>query len=87
MSSFRLRLRPVDEIKFLCSTREGCIEPMDIVGREHVVGHVALVNIYVRPLSALCLMTCYGIGILYLQGIVTRVLPYLFRRSALSGTS
>ena len=51
MSPFRLRLGPVDEKEFLCGTREGCVEPVDIVGREHVVGHVALVNIYVCPLS------------------------------------
>lgn len=79
MSPFRLRLGPVHEKEFLCGTREGCVEPVDIVGREHVVGHVALVNIYVRPLSALCLVAGNGIGILYLQGIVTRVLPYLLQ--------
>lgn len=60
---------------------------MNVVGREHVVCHVALIDVYVRPLPALCLMAGYGVGILYLQGIVTWVLPYLFRRSAFRGTS
>ena len=48
---------------------------MEIVGREHVVGHVALVYIHMRPLSALSLMTCHGISIFHLEGIEIDILP------------
>ena len=47
---------------------------MEILGSEHVVGHVALVNIYVAPLSALSLMTRDGVCIFHLQGIVVNIL-------------
>ena len=46
---------------------------MYIVGRQHIVRHVSLVDVYVRPLAALCLVARHGIGILYLQGIVVGV--------------
>ena len=58
---------------------------MDIVGSEHVVGHVALIDIDVRPLSALSLVACHGIGILHLQGIVIRVLAQRLKPVRLQG--
>ena len=36
---------PVDEEEFFRSAGEGGVEPVDVVGGEHVVGHVALVYI------------------------------------------
>lgn len=68
-----LGLRPVHEEQLFGSTGKGGVKPVDIVRREHIVGHVALVNIYVRPLAALCLVAGYGIGELNLQGVVVRV--------------
>ena len=47
---------------------------MEILGSEHVVGHVALVNIHVAPLSALSFMTRDGVCIFHLQGIVVNIL-------------
>ena len=40
---------------------------MDIVRREHIVGHIALVDIYVRPLSTLRLVAGYGVCVFYLM--------------------
>ena len=40
---------------------------MDIVGREHIIGHIALIHIYVLPLPALGLMTGHGVCELNLQ--------------------
>ena len=57
----RLLFPPVHHIYSFLASRYGCIEPMDIVRREHIVGHVALVDIYVRPLSALRLVAGYGV--------------------------
>mgnify|MGYP004419271719 CR=1 FL=1 len=68
-----MRLRPINEEEFLRSARESCVEPVDIVGREHFVGHIALVYVDVRPLSALRLMARDGIGVLYLQRIVVGI--------------
>ena len=59
---FGLGLGPVHEIELLGSTGEGCVEPVDLVGGEHVVGHIALIQIDVRPLSALSFMAGDGIG-------------------------
>ena len=42
---------------------------MDVVRSEHIVGHVALIEIDVRPLSALSFVTGDGIGELHLQGV------------------
>ena len=47
---------------------------MAVVGCQHVVGHVPLVDIDVRPLSALRLVAGDGVGVLHLQGIVEPVL-------------
>ena len=41
-----LLLRPVHHIDFFLASRYGGVEPMDIVGSEHIVGHVALVDIH-----------------------------------------
>ena len=43
----RLLFPPVHHIYSFLASRYGGIEPMDIVGREHIVGHIALVDIYV----------------------------------------
>lgn len=69
-----MRLRPVDQIQLLGGTGEGGVEPVDIIGREHVVRHVTLIHINMRPLSALRLMAGHGIGKLHLQGIEELVL-------------
>ena len=72
-----LRFRPINQKKALCGTREGSIEPVQVVGSEHVVSHVTLVDIDMRPLTALCLVTSDGIGELHLQGIVVAILLQL----------
>ena len=46
---------------------------MDIVGREHIVRHIALININMCPLPALCLITGDGVCKLDLQGIIVFV--------------
>ena len=46
---------------------------MDVVGGEHVVGHVTLVEIDVRPLSTLGFMAGDGIGEFYLKGVIVTV--------------
>ena len=61
-----LRLGPVDEKQALGGAREGRVQPVDVVRSEHVVGHVALVYVHVRPLSALRLVAGHGVGVLYL---------------------
>ena len=58
---------------------------MDIVRREHIVGHVALVDIYVRPLSALCFVAGYGVCVFYLESIEIGIFPYGFHAVSLSG--
>ena len=65
---------PVDEEDLLGGTGDGRVEPAEVVGRKHVLGDVALVDVDVLPLSALCFMAGDGIGILDLQGIVVGVL-------------
>ena len=69
-----LCLRPVDKIKMLCGTGKGGVDPVDVVGREHLIGHVALVEIDVCPLPALCLVAGDGVAELHLQGVVVSVL-------------
>jgi hypothetical protein len=46
---------------------------MKVVGRQHIIGHVALVYINVGPLSTLRLVASHGIGEFNLQGIVVGV--------------
>ena len=70
-----MRLWPIDQIQLFRGTGEGSIEPVDVVGRKHVVRHIPLIHINMRPLSALRLMASYGIGKLHLQGIEEPVLP------------
>ena len=48
---------------------------MDIIGSKHIIRHIALVYIDMRPLSALRFMTGNGIGKLHLQSIEIWVLP------------
>ena len=56
---------------------ESCVEPVDIVGSEHLIGHIALIEVDVRPLSALRLVTGDGISELDLHSIVVLVLTNL----------
>ena len=65
---------PIDEIKMTGGTREGGIEPVEIVGIDHIVGHVALVDIDICPLSALGLVASDGISEFHLQGVVVIIL-------------
>ena len=65
---------PVDQIDALGGACEGCVEPAEVVGREHLLRDVALVYVDVAPLSALCLVAGDGVGILYLQCIVVDIL-------------
>ncbi len=76
-----LRFWPVDQIELLGGTCKGGIEPVQIVGREHVVSHITLVDIDMCPLSTLRLVTGGGIGVFHLQGFSA------FMRSGLRGMS
>ncbi len=58
---------------------------MDVVGSKHVVGHVALVQIDMSPLTALRLVAGHGIGELYLQGIVELVRAHMLHAVGLQG--
>ena len=80
-----LGLGPVDEIELFRGSRKGRIEPVDIVGTEHIVRHIALIKIDVRPLSALCLMTGHGIGILYLKSVIIFIALQFFDAVGLKG--
>ena len=58
---------------------------MDIVGSKHIVGHIALVEINMCPLSALRLMARYGIGELHLQGIIVFVGAHMLHAVCFQG--
>ena len=58
---------------------------MEIVGCEHIIGHIALVDVDVCPLSALCLVTSDGIAVFHLQGVVVRVAAQGFQTILLQG--
>ena len=58
---------------------------MDIISGEHIIGHIPLVEIDMRPLSTLCLMTGDGIGELHLQSIVITVFLDFLDTVGLSG--
>ena len=47
---------------------------MNIVGTQHLVGHIALVEIHMRPLSTLRLVARDCVAIFYLQGVEMFVL-------------
>ena len=51
---------------------------MDIVGGEHFIGHVSLVDVDVCPLSALSLVASHGVGVFDLQGIEVLVFAQPF---------
>ena len=80
-----LRLWPVDKKELLRGSRESGIEPMNIVGSEHIVGHIALVEINMCPLSTLRLMTRYGIGELHLQSIIVFVGAHMLHAVGFQG--
>ena len=80
-----LRLGPVDEKQFVGGSCEGGVKPVYVVGREHVVGHVALVYIYVCPLSALRLVAGHGVSVFYLKSVVVGVFLQLLVAFGLGG--
>ena len=80
---YLLFVAPIDKVQLLAGTCEGCIEPAVVVGVYHLLADVALVYEYPLPLAALCLVAGDGIAIFHLQGIVVRVLAYLFHALAL----
>ena len=46
---------------------------MNIIGGEHIVRHIALIDIHMRPLTTLCLVTSGSIGKFHLQSIIIAV--------------
>lgn len=58
---------------------------MDIIGSKHIIRHIALVYIDMRPLSALRFMTGNGISKLHLQSIEIWVLPDCLHTVCLQG--
>ena len=70
--------RPVHEIELLCGAGEGSIEPVDIVGCEHVIRHIPLIQIHMCPLPALGFMASHGIGELDLKSIVVTIALQFF---------
>ena len=76
---------PVDEEHLFGGPGESGVEPVDVVGREHVVGHVALIDVDMRPLAALRLVTGHGITVLHLQRIVVDIVPQGFDAVGLEG--
>ena len=58
---------------------------MNIVGCEHFVSHIALVEIDVRPLSALRFVARNGIAELYLHGVEVFVFAQLLHTIGFSG--
>ena len=63
---FHLCFGPVDKVEMFGGTSEGGVKPMDVIGCEHLVCHVSLVEVDVCPLSALCFVTGDSITELYL---------------------
>ena len=51
---------------------------MDIIGRKHIVRHITLVEIDMRPLTTLSLMTRHGIGILNLKSVIILIALQFF---------
>ena len=52
---------------------------MNIIGGEHIVRHIALIDIHMRPLTTLCLVTSGSIGKFHLQSIIIAVFLHLFQ--------
>ena len=52
---------------------------MDVVGREHFLGDIALIDIDVRPLTALRLVAGHGIAVFHLQRAVIDIFHHLFQ--------
>ena len=74
--TLNLAVAPVDEEEALTGSGEGGIEPVDIIGSKHVVGHISLVDVDMSPLSALGLVAGHGVGKLDLQSGEVRVLAH-----------
>ena len=68
-----LGLGPVDEEEFFRGAGKGGIEPVDVVGGEHVVCHITLIEIDMGPLTTLGFMASDCIGELDLKGVVVTV--------------
>ena len=57
-----LLFRPVYEVKMVGGAGESGVKPVDIVGVEHLLCHLSLIDIHMFPLSALRLMAGDGIA-------------------------
>ena len=68
LSAIALRLRPIHEEELFGGSCESGVEPVDVVGGKHFVGHVALVQIDVRQFTTLRRAARHGIRIFYQQG-------------------
>ena len=44
LSAIALRLRPIDEEELFGGSGESSVEPVDVVGRQHFIGHIPLVH-------------------------------------------
>ena len=75
---FYLRLGPVNQEEFFGGAGEGGVEPVDIVGGKHIIGHVTLVYVNVRPLTTLGLVTSNGISIFYLESVIVLIALQFF---------
>ena len=64
-------------------SRDGCIKPAEIVGREHLFSYISLVDENMLPLASLSLVASDSIRILNLEGIIIDVLLYFFHAVAL----
>lgn len=73
--TLNLAVAPVDEEEALTGSGEGGIEPVDIIGIEHIIRHVTLIHIHMCPLSALRLVAGYGVCEFHLQGVEELILP------------
>ena len=61
-----LFFRIVHQVERSRGTGKGRVEPTEVIGRQILVRHIALVEEYILPLSALSLVASHGVGILHL---------------------
>ena len=77
MRSYKI-LRPIHQVNRLGGAGQGGVEPAVILLVPAVFRHESLVNEYVFPLAALCLVAGYGVGLFDLQCIEMRIVTQLF---------
>ena len=80
-----LFLGKVHQIEHFCCSGKSGIEPTEIVGSQHVIRHIPLIQKDPFPLSTLRLVTSDGIGILQLQSVEINIFfqllhPITFQR-------